>query len=141
MIKSNKTINTVRISSGHIYKLEPNEVFVFGSNLRGIHGAGAAFTAMKFFGAEYGIGEGVTGDCYAIPTKDEDIYTLSIEKIGEYIKDFIEHAKDTPDKDFLVVEIGCGLANYYPSQIAPLFKEALSVENIYLPKSFIKILL
>lgn len=141
MIKPNKITNTVRISSSHIYKLEPHEVFVFGSNLRGIHGAGAAYTAYKFFGAEYGIGEGVTGNCYAIPTKDIDIFTLSIEDVEKHINTFIEHAKNTPDKDFLVVEIGCGLATYYPSQMAPLFKEALSVENIYLPKSFIKILL
>lgn len=137
----NKISTTIRISSDNIQSLDSGEVFVFGSNIRGIHGAGAAQMANKLFGAEMGVGIGVTGDCYAIPTKDSNLRTLPITVVEEYIKDFIEYAYQTPDKIFLVTEVGCGLAGFSVKEIAPLFRRVLNCKNVYLPKTFIKELL
>lgn len=137
----NKEIKVLRESGEHIQALNPGEIFVFGSNMAGIHGAGAAFMARKLFRAEMGVGIGMTGNCYAIPTKDAQLHRLSIDAVSEYVKEFIEVAKDNPDKDFLVTEIGCGLARFSYLEIAPLFRDALELENVYLPKSFLKALL
>ncbi|TKZ32542.1 hypothetical protein [Brachyspira catarrhinii] len=129
----------LRISSKHIDKLEDNEIFVFGSNTQGAHGGGAARTAMNF-GAIYGQAFGLQGKTFAIPTVD---YTksgkMSIETIKEYVDRFLDFAKENKDKKFLVTEIGCGIAGFKVSDIAPLFKEALKDEfdNVYLPKSFV----
>lgn len=120
--------------------LEQNEIFVFGSNEAGKHGAGAARLAWEEFGAEYGIGWGFTGKCYAIPTKDWDIKSLPLDKIQKYVDLFLYNANFFPDKIFLVTKIGCGLAGYTSEQIAPLFAGALSKENIILPKEFVDIL-
>ncbi len=120
----------------NITKLEPDEVFVFGSNLAGIHGAGAAKTALLYFGARYGVGEGFTGQCYAIPTKDRNIETLSIEAIAKHVHKFLRVAALLPDKTFLVTKIGCGLAGYTPADIGPLFKGA--PPNVILPKEFVQ---
>ena len=121
-----------RIASGRITDLEENEIFVFGSNLAGHHGGGAAHIAHERFGAVWGEGVGMTGQCYAIPTMQG-----GVETIKPYVDDFIAFAKANPDKKFLVTRIGCGIAGFTDSEIAPLFKEALKVKNIYLPKSFI----
>jgi hypothetical protein len=118
----------------HITSLNPNEVFVFGSNLAGIHGAGAARFAHKVFGAEWGIGVGMTGKCYALPTKDQDIWTLSLNKIQEYVLDFLQYAKENPNKTFLVTPVGCGLAGWTPDDIAPLFKD--HPKNVIIPREF-----
>jgi hypothetical protein len=99
-------------------------IFVFGSNLAGIHGAGAAAYAVKHYGARYGEGIGRTGHSYALPTKDEEIRTLPIERIKEYVEGFINHAKVNPEDAFFVTRVGCGLAGYKDEEIAPLFKEA-----------------
>ena len=126
-----------RITPEHINKLTDNQVFVFGSNLSGIHGKGAARMAHQYYNAEWGIGVGFTGVCYAIPTKDYGILrTLKLNEIKIYVNDFIETAKQFSDYTFLVTRIGCGLAGYRDEEIATLFKDAIDVENIFLPESF-----
>lgn len=107
-----------------ITNLRANEVFVFGSNLGGRHGAGAAKVARLRFKAKYGVGLGETGQCYAIPTKDQDIRSLSTFSIKQYVHYFIEYAKQHPELVFLVTKVGCGLAGYTNAQIAPMFKDA-----------------
>ena len=121
-----------------ITDLKENEIFVFGSNLAGIHGAGAAKTAYRKFGAELRVGEGMTGRCYAIPTKDEKLRVRPIEDIGYSILKFINTAKRRPDLTFLVTPIGCGLAGFTVEQIAPWFAEARYVKNIVLPPEFLE---
>lgn len=125
-----------RISSDSITSLQQDEVFVFGSNQSGRHGKGAAKTALRF-GAKNGQAEGLHGKTYAIPTKNSAItQTLKLTTIANYIKTFVEVAKANPDKKFLVTPIGCGLAGLMPRDIAPLFKEASVLPNVYLPKAF-----
>ncbi len=121
-----------------ITALAPNEIFVFGSNLAGRHGAGAAFYAKQHFGALQGIGFGPTGQCFAIPTKDKHLQTLPIESIRLDVMFFFDYAYDMPHLRFLVTEIGCGLAGYTPADIAPLFRDAPA--NVILPDSFKAIL-
>ena len=129
----------IRVSAKYIDKLSDNEIFVFGSNTQGAHGGGAARTAMNW-GAIYGQAFGLQGKTFAIPTVD---YTksgkMSIETIKEYVDRFLDFAKENKDKKFLVTEIGCGIAGFKVSDIAPLFKDAIKDEfdNIYLPQSFI----
>jgi hypothetical protein len=106
-------------------------IFVFGSNLSGHHGAGAARHAYIHYGARYGIGIGRTGESYAIPTKDERIRTLPLSRIQGYVEEFIKYAKEHPELDFQVTAIGCGLAGYTPHQIAPMFVGA--PDNCHLP--------
>lgn len=96
--------------------------FVFGSNTRGIHGKGAALVAKNKFGAEYGVGVGITGNSYAIPTKDHFLRTLPLEKIKHYINIFKDFTHNNPDLKFWVTSVGCGLAGYTAAQIAPYFK-------------------
>ena len=128
----------MKTSNKNITFLKENEVFVFGSNLSGIHGGGAAKQALQW-GAIWGQGIGLQGKTYAIPTKSEGIQrTLYLKEIKPYVDQFIEFVKNNPDKNFLVTEIGCGLAGYSPKDIAPLFEEAKEVKNIFLPENFIK---
>jgi hypothetical protein len=130
----------IKIASSNIFSLEDNQIFVFGSNLSGRHGLGAAKTAMKW-GAKYGQAEGLQGQTYAIPTVNSLVTKkLSLHEIETYVNNFIEFAKDNPDKDFLVTQIGCGLAGYYPTEIAPFFKKAVGIKNIHLPIDFIQVL-
>jgi hypothetical protein len=117
-----------------ITKLEPNQIFVFGSNLAGIHGAGAAYQASRSFGAVYGVGIGFTGQCYAIPTKDRNLKTLPLERIKDFVTVFLARARNHPELEFLVTPIGCGLAGYDPKQIAPFFEGA--PKNVCLPQEF-----
>lgn len=117
-----------------ITELKDNEIFVFGSNEAGIHGAGAARQAWNDFGAMEGIGAGLEGQSYAIPTKDKNIQTLPLSRIEFHVKVFFATAQDHPDTTFLVTAIGCGLAGYQPSDIAPMFKGAPS--NVVLPDEF-----
>lgn len=130
----------MRITPNNITELKDNEIFVFGSNEAGIHGAGAAALAYKKFGAVYLNSFGQMGKSYAIPTKDKNIETLSIGEIEHYVNQFIDYAITWNDSIFLVTEIGCGLAGYTPEIIAPLFSEAVNIENIYLPERFWAIL-
>ena len=121
----------MRVTPEQITTLQPNEVFVFGSNLQGFHGGGAARTAYKFFGAIWGEGVGIQGQSYAIPTMQG-----GVETIRPYVDEFIQYAKEHPELTFLVTRIGCGIAGFDDSEIAPLFREALSVPNIVLPRTF-----
>jgi len=126
-----------RITPEYIETLKENELFVFGSNLSGIHGAGGAKLAHKKFGAEWGVGVGFTGQCYAIPTKDYGISrTLKIDEIKLFIDEFIELASKNINYNFLVTRIGCGLAGYRDDEIALLFKDVVNFDNIFLPQSF-----
>jgi hypothetical protein len=107
------------------------KIFVFGSNLAGRHGKGAALRAYQEHGAVYGQGVGLQGNSYAIPTKDENIQSLPLNKIERYVQQFIKFAKLNPDLQFEVTRIGCGLAGYEDNDIAPMFTEAPS--NCILP--------
>ena len=119
----------------YITELKPDEVFVFGSNLAGMHGGGAAYIAFKQFGAVMGCGVGLRGQSYAIPTMQG-----GVETIKPYVDDFIAFAKEHPDLFFYVTRIGCGIAGFRDKEIAPLFKEALELENVCLPETFVKVL-
>jgi hypothetical protein len=125
-----------RVTPQNIENLADNEVFVFGSNMAGRHGKGAAKTALKW-GAKYGQGVGLQGRTYGIPTMNGSITRkLSLEVIGGYVDEFIGFAVRNPEKTFLVTEIGCGLAGYDVNDIAPLFVRAIGVDNIHLPMRF-----
>ncbi len=129
-----------RITPENITELKENEIFVFGSNLSGYHGAGAAKQAM-LWGAVWGQGVGLQGKTYAIPTKDYGIVrTLTITEIEPYVNIFIFLAKEYSYYNFLVTKIGCGLAGHATKNIARLFIEAGSVENISLPEDFWEVL-
>ena len=117
----------------YITELKPDEVFVFGSNLAGTHGGGAAYIAFKQFGAVMGCGVGLRGRSYAIPTMQG-----GVETIKPYVDDFIAFTKDHPELFFYVTRIGCGIAGFRDKEIAPLFKEAHGLENVCLPESFVK---
>ena len=111
-----------------------NIVFVFGSNLAGRHGKGAALEAIRKHGAIYGQGIGLQGNSYAIPTKDERLRTLDLELIANYVYDFKKFASDHPELIFQLTPIGCGLAGYTPKDIAPMFSDA--PKNVLLPFEF-----
>ncbi len=118
-----------------ITKLEENEIFVFGSNLGGIHAGGAARVALDKFGAVWGQGVGMQGQCYAIPTMQG-----GVETIKPYVDEFIAYATQHPEYKFLVTPIGCGIAGFRPKEIAPLFEDAIDVQNIILPKGFVDVI-
>ena len=120
-----------RITPQYITSLREGEIFVFGSNKEGMHGGGAARIAYEEFGAEWGVGVGMTGRCYAIPTMDR-----SIGIIRKHVDDFTAYAKEHPELTFLVTRIGCGIAGWRDSEIAPLFKEASALDNVTLPEEF-----
>lgn len=119
----------------NINSLKPNEVFVFGSNLAGHHGGGAARAALQKFGAIMGQGIGLLGQSYAIPTMQG-----GVETIKPYVDDFISFAKAHPELKFYVTRIGCGIAGFKDEDIAPLFQDAFGVANVILPKSFADII-
>jgi hypothetical protein len=121
-----------KYTPGRIDTLEDNEIFVFGSNLGGFHGGGAARLAYNKFGAVWGQGDGLQGQSYAIPTMQGGIDTIQ-----PYVDEFITFARQHPELTFLVTRIGCGIAGFEDSEIAPLFREALSLQNVVLPKSFV----
>ncbi|MDR0757478.1 MAG: hypothetical protein LBF85_06515 [Tannerella sp.] len=125
-------MTTRRTSPKWIKSLEKDEIFVFGSNLDGFHGGGAAALAMKW-GAVWGQGTGLQGQTYAIPTMFD-----SAAEIKPFADEFMSFAKAHPELTFLVTEIGCGIAGFTPDDIAPLFKPAIdeNIENVYLPESF-----
>lgn len=118
-----------------ITDLADDEVFVFGSNLAGMHGGGAAATAHRRFGAVWGQGVGMQGKSYAIPTMHG-----GVKAIKPYVDEFIAFAKSCPEKRFLVTKIGCGIAGFSEEKIAPLFAEAVPVKNIILPRDFVEII-
>ena len=120
-----------RITPERISELNEGEVFVFGSNLAGWHGGGAARAAFHKFGAVWGKGTGLQGQSYAIPTMQG-----GVETIEPYVDAFIEFAQTHPEMKFLVTRIGCGIAGFTDSDIASLFQNAVPVENICLPREF-----
>ena len=120
-----------RTTPEFITELQPNEVFVFGSNLRGMHGGGAAYIAYRKFGAIMGQGVGLQGQSYGIPTMQG-----GVETIRPYVDEFIQFAKDRQDLTFLVTRIGCGIAGFTEKEISPLFKDAHHVRNIILPEGW-----
>ena len=124
------------IASDCIDTLEKDEIFVFGSNLAGHHMGGAARLANIKFGAEWGVGVGLTGQSYAIPTMQG-----GVETIRPYVDEFIEFANQHQNMKFLVTRIGCGIAGFKDEEIAPLFRKTVSVSNICLPQKFYDILL
>ena len=119
----------------YITSLGNNEIFVFGSNLDGAHMGGAARIAHQKFGAIWGQGVGLQGNSYAIPTMQG-----GVETIKPYVDEFIEFAKKYPDLTFYITRIGCGIAGFTDEEIAPLFKDAIKLSNVRLPKSFVEIL-
>lgn len=127
--------------SGRVYtpenitSLGPDEIFVFGSNLRGLHGGGAARVAMQRFGAVWGQGVGLQGQSYAIPTMQG-----GVETIKPYVDEFINLAREWDQTTFWVTRIGCGIAGFTDEEIAPLFDEAIDLYNVRLPESFDRII-
>ncbi len=115
-----------------ITELKENEIFVFGSNLQGMHGGGAAFIAYEKFGAIWGQGVGLQGQSYGIPTMHG-----GVDAIKPYVDEFIEFAKSHQELRFLVTRIGCGIAGFRDEEMAPLFKECIELENVILPRSFV----
>ncbi len=120
-----------RTTSERITELQPNEIFVFGSNLAGMHGGGAALIAYRKFDAIMGQGVGLQGQSYGIPTMQG-----GVETIRPYVDEFIQFAKEHSDLTFLVTRIGCGIAEFTDEEIAPLFEKAHDVENIVLPPNW-----
>ena len=118
-----------------IMDLKPNEIFVFGSNLAGSHGGGAARLAYNRFGAIWGQGVGLQGQSYGIPTMHG-----GVDAIKPYVDEFIEFAKQHPEYKFLVTKIGCGIAGFTIDEMAPLFQGAIDVENVILPKEFVEVI-
>lgn len=113
-------------------------IFVFGSNLAGRHGAGAALYALKSCGAVYGQGCGRQGNSYAIPTKDATLKTLTLAEIKVHVASFLRYAENHPDEMFELTPIGCGLAGHKPENIAPMFADAPC--NVVLPTVFKQVL-
>lgn len=115
-------------------KIEEPYCFVFGSNRAGRHGKGAALWARQHRGAIYGVGEGLQGNSYAIPTKDERLRTLPLDQIAAHVETFLDFARRNPQMRFQLTPIGCGLAGYRHEQIAPMFRDA--PENVEKPMEF-----
>lgn len=132
--KNDITVMNRRYTPEMITELKDNEIFVFGSNLAGAHGGGAARVAYNKFGAVWGQGVGLQGQCYAIPTMHG-----GTDAIKPYVDEFIEFASKHPEYTFLVTKIGCGIAGFAIGDIAPLFSGAMSVGNIVLPREFVDI--
>ena len=114
-----------------ITELQSTEIFVFGSNIRGMHGGGAAYVANRKFGAEWGVGEGLTGQCYALPTMEG-----GVDYIAGKVQNFLSCAKAHPELKFYVTKIACGIAGFTIEEIGPLFVDAISMENVILPLEY-----
>ncbi|MBO7470905.1 MAG: hypothetical protein J6T78_03465 [Bacteroidaceae bacterium] len=120
-----------RTTPEFITELQPGEIFVFGSNLGGMHAGGAARIAYNNFGAIWGQGVGLQGQSYGIPTMQG-----GVETVRPYVNEFIQFAKDHPELTFLVTRIGCGIAGFTDAEMAPLFEKAHSIENVILPEGW-----
>ena len=117
-----------------------DDILVYDSNINGYPDTDHDEIFFKKYNITPGRCHGLDGQVYGIPTKDDNLNILPLNRIAKYIKNFIEDASVYPEKRFLVTKIGCGLANYTPEQIAPLFKEAIELDNIPLPEEFWQIL-
>lgn len=138
-------LNSRLVTPEMIGQLKPNEVFVFGSNLKGLHYGGAALFAVKRFGAEMGNGIGLQGQSWAIPTlygpgANIEGNKLPLDEIRGYVDDMLSYAERNPSMVFYVTPLGCGIAGFTESEIAPLFKDAVYMKNVALPESFYEIL-
>lgn len=129
----------MNVTPENILQLNSNEIFVFGSNLAGKHGLGAAKQALQF-GAKYGKGLGLHGKTFAVPTKDKFLKTLPIDDIEHYVSYLLAFVLAHNNLHYLITKIGCGLAGYSPVQIAPIFYNFRNIKNVSLPQSFINIL-
>ena len=134
-MRTYKDIERPDFTPEFITQLKADEIFVFGSNLAGMHGGGAAYVAFKKFGAIMGCGVGLQGQSYAIPTMQG-----GVETIKPYVDEFITFAADHPELFFYVTRIGCGIAGFRDKEIAPLFAKAIGLENVCLPETFVKVL-
>ena len=124
-----------KFTPNKIASLQNNEIFVFGSNLDGLHGGGAARVAYQKFGAQWGKGVGMQGKSYGIPTMHG-----GVDVIKPYVDEFIEFALSNKEYTFLVTRIGCGIAGFKADEIAPLFAKAIDLENVLLPKDFVAVI-
>jgi len=124
-----------RITPSLINVLKTNEIFVFGSNIQGMHLGGAARVAYNEFGAEWGNGEGLQGQSYALPTMEGE------NNLRKAVSRFIEYAEEHDEYLFYVTPVGCGIAGYTSDQVAPLFVKAAVLDNVYLPISFWKVIM
>ena len=134
-LRQDETLSERRYTPENISSLAENEIFVFGSNLQGSHGGGAAAAAVRYFGAVWGQGVGMQGQCYAIPTMHG-----GVDAIRPYVDEFIDYAIQHPELTFLVTRIGCGIAGFKDEQMAPLFAAALDLPNVVLPKTFVDVI-
>jgi hypothetical protein len=119
-----------------IESLAANEVFVFGSNLRGSHGGGAALVAVQKFGATQGEAEGHQGQSYALPTLNANYEKLPLHTIERHIGKFVDYAASRPELIFLVTQVGCGIAGFKTEEIASLFTAQTLPANVILPEAF-----
>lgn len=129
-------MDNLKYTPENITSLGKDEIFVFGSNLAGMHCGGAARTAVKHFGAIMGQGTGLQGQSYAIPTMQGGVDTIK-----PYVDEFFDLATEWDQTTFYVTRIGCGIAGFTDEEIAPLFSRALDLYNVVLPESFVKIIL
>lgn len=127
--------DNLKFTPENITSLNEGEIFVFGSNLAGHHGGGAALVALRKFGAVWGQGVGLQGQSYGIPTMQG-----GVETIRPYVDEFIKFARECDRNTFYVTRIGCGIAGFTDEEIAPLFAEALHLCNVRLPESFVRII-
>lgn len=111
-------------SKSHVHKPDDSRIFVFGSNLLGIHGGGAAWYAKNKLGAVMGVAEGLTGDTYALPTCYRPGEPVTLEELRVYVDNFLNFASDNDDLQFFVSAVGCGIAGFNEDDVAPLFKNA-----------------
>lgn len=126
-------IDNKRITPDFVTELAPDEIFVFGSNIEGMHGGGAARIAYQKFGAVWGQGVGIQGQSYAIPTMFN-----TVQEIKPYVDEFIEYARQHPQNRFLLTRIGCGIAGFSDSEISLLFKDAANLPNVTLPRKWVR---
>ncbi len=128
-------MDELKYTPENITELEPDDIFVFGSNLEGMHLGGAARTAVEKFGAKMGQGVGIQGQSYAIPTMQGGVDTIK-----PYVDQFIDLAREWDQNTFYITRIGCGIAGFRDEEIAPLFRDALSLYNVRLPRRWVEIL-
>ena len=122
-----------RIAPDSIVALQKGEIFVFGSNVEGMHNGGAAYYALQHFGAKFGQAEGIQGQSYAIPTDGN-----SFEELAKAVERFTEYVVFHPQNKFMLTAVGTGNAGYEVRQIAPLFRHAYAFGNVYVPRSFMQ---
>jgi len=132
-MNENYFVEDERIAPEFIDSLGDKDIFVFGSNIHGIHNGGAAKFALEHFGAIMKQTEGIQGQSYAIPTDGN-----SFDELKEAVGRFTDYVVMHPQNKFILTAVGCGAACYSVDQIAPLFKQAYSFGNVYVPNDFLK---